>query len=327
VILWDANPSQEVPALLAHGDRVRGVTFSPDGMRIYSKSNNEQFIWDANNGDRIPGGKWDPPEEKNLVSPDGRWLASSDAEDVAVIDLQFKSLKVEEGFRIAKASVDIPWHHARADETYRAKQWYAATFHNAWLMRTKPNQAKYFDDLHRAYDNLKRQYSEKARDVVLPSVVSAALALPRGNLLPELTAKQAQIFNSQVWERVVTADAFKRTPLTESELLRFRDLIRQFPEGVYYNTLGTAEYRAGNFEEAISAALKSIELTPQQDQSTEAPYPGDFAILAMSHFKLGDTKTAAEYRQKMEAGVSLDAYKGDGECKSFAAEVNAVFAQ
>lgn len=79
-----------------------------------------------------------------------------------------------------------------------------------------------------------------------------------------------------------------------------------------------------NSDECIAAAKKSIELTPKEIDSATL-VPGDYAIVAMSHFKLGDKEKANEYRMKYDDTMKLDAFKSDAESKSFGEEVEELF--
>ncbi len=110
----------------------------------------------------------------------------------------------------------------------------------------------------------------------------------------------------------------KKPPLTDQELSLCRELIRQQPRDIYNNTLGTAEYRMGNYQQAIDAALRSVELSPKV-------LPGDYAILAMSFSELGQTESANDYREKFHDSMKLDEFKDDEEYKSFSAEVEIAF--
>ena len=85
------------------------------------------------------------------------------------------------------------------------------------------------------------------------------------------------------------------------------------------------EYRFGNFEDAISAALISVERTPKEDSRYDSPFAGDFAILAMSYFKLNNNEKANVYRDKLKKAMKLDEFKDDEDCLSFLAEVNELF--
>ena len=83
-------------------------------------------------------------------------------------------------------------------------------------------------------------------------------------------------------------------------------------------TLATVEYRMGSYQEAIQAALKSVELSPQA-------FPGDYAILAMSYSELGDTENANDYRKRFHESMQLNDFKNDEDCKSLSSEVERTF--
>jgi Flp pilus assembly protein TadD len=60
----------------------------------------------------------------------------------------------------------------------------------------------------------------------------------------------------------------------------------------YWNTLGVAQYRDGNFEQAISALQKYREL-----RTTDAEWSNPF-LLAMAHWQLGNKDEAREWFDK-----------------------------
>jgi uncharacterized protein HemY len=58
--------------------------------------------------------------------------------------------------------------------------------------------------------------------------------------------------------------------------------------GNFWNTLGVAHYRVGEFEKAVADLERSISLRSGGDSS-------DFLFLAMAHQRLGDTSTARKW--------------------------------
>ncbi|MDB2686185.1 tetratricopeptide repeat protein, partial [Mariniblastus sp.] len=149
------------------------------------------------------------------------------------------------------------------------------------------------------------------------------LAAPKinKNQAHQINKNQAHQINKNTWESVKSPEAFAKNPLTKNQLAQYLDLIQQHPQDGYYNTLATAEYRMGNFKNAIAASLKAIKLLSKE----ASPFPRDFAILAMSHFKLGEMDKADEYREKLDEAIKLDIFKDDQECKSFLKEVEDLF--
>lgn len=74
----------------------------------------------------------------------------------------------------------------------------------------------------------------------------------------------------------------------------------------------------GNYQDAIQAALRSVELSAQA-------FSGDYAILAMSYSELDETEKANDYRDRFPTSMKLDAFKNDETCKSFSVEVMRTF--
>lgn len=61
--------------------------------------------------------------------------------------------------------------------------------------------------------------------------------------------------------------------------------------GSYWNTLGIAHYRAGNFQEALDALQKSMDLT-------KGGSVWDWFFLAMAHWRLGHKEEARQWYNK-----------------------------
>jgi len=74
----------------------------------------------------------------------------------------------------------------------------------------------------------------------------------------------------------------------------------------------------GNYQEAIQASLRSVEL------STQA-FPGDYAILAMSYSELDEMEKANEYRDRFHTSMKHESFKNDETCKLFSVEVMRTF--
>lgn len=318
--IWDAPHHQETAILSAHSDTVTSVTFSLDGSRIYSESENEKLVWNVATRESLPDAMWAPPEVITNTSTDGRWFVTTELNHVVLVDLEYKNAPDEKARRTTKANFDSFWHQEQATSATAAKNWYAATFHYAWLLQNDPGQAPLFEGLHSSFQKLATQFELEERDIDLhlAMVVKESLKLPRGNQSPAIPSYEAQRINNATWQKVGTPDAFEQTPITDSELIQFRELVRQHPREIYYNTLGTAEYRMGNYREAIDAALKSVAMSPEA-------FPGDFAVLTMSYSRLGEFDDAKNYREKFNTSMNLDEFKNDKECMSLRLEVESMY--
>jgi tetratricopeptide (TPR) repeat protein/tRNA A-37 threonylcarbamoyl transferase component Bud32 len=82
--------------------------------------------------------------------------------------------------------------------------------------------------------------------------------------------------------------------------------------GKYWNTLGAAQYRAGNWKEAIAALARSMELRKGGDSSA-------WFFLAMAHWKLGEKEEARTWFDRAVQWMDKNQPKND-ELGRFRAE-------
>lgn len=181
--IWDAPHQHETAILSEHTDTVASVTFSLDGLRIYSESENEKLIWNVATRETISDAMWAPPEMITHTSPDGRWFVTTESNNVVLVDVKYKNVPNEKARRKTKASFDSFLHQKQATDATTAKNWYAATFHYAWLIQNDPDQASLYDGLQASFQELQSQFKLEGRDVELhlATVVKKSLKLPRGN--------------------------------------------------------------------------------------------------------------------------------------------------
>jgi tetratricopeptide (TPR) repeat protein len=188
-----------------------------------------------------------------------------------------------------------------------------------------PNQPVYRQNLGSHYANL-AEAAEGLKDGALLLQARRGLAELARSPEGELNEDYAEALNSLIWELVKhSPDAASRSLLAE-ELTNLRRMVEKFPRGLYYNSLGTAEYRMGNYQAAIDACAKSLELLPKE-QNLPGPHPGDLAILAMSHRQLGSAEEANKFRTQLDEAMKNESFKDDPECQSFAAEVAELFSK
>jgi tetratricopeptide (TPR) repeat protein len=124
--------------------------------------------------------------------------------------------------------------------------------------------------------------------------------------------RQALANNTEAWRLATHPEAKSRNPGRAVELAP--------REGLYWNTLGVAHYRAGNYHESIAALEKSRQL-----QAGELDAHNYF-FLAMAHWRLGHrdeaqmcrTKAAEWVRTNQEALKKIPMY--DDELRRFQAE-------
>ncbi len=184
--IWDAPHNHETAILSEHTDTVTSVTFSLDGSRIYSESENEKLVWNVATRETLPDAKWEPPEVITHTSPNDRWFVTAESNNVVLVDLEFKNTPDEKARRKTKARFDPFWHQEQATGATTAKNWYTAVFHFALLIKNDPGQAAFYDGLHSSFQKLASQFEQEGRDIELhlAMVVKESLKLPRGNEPP-----------------------------------------------------------------------------------------------------------------------------------------------
>ncbi len=310
VKLWDAVAGDEIRTLKGHTSLVTGVSFSQDGTRLYSESEEERLVWDTATVQQIENAIWGQPGVRQIKPANGRWLAVPSVHQVLLVDLELRNTAAEKAYRAFKAKPNAFWHMQQATKAASAKDWFAAAFHAAWMLKLKPDSWPAFELLRVSHDKLDPIVAR-----LLPSVVAESLTLPA----PPLTADSSESVNESLWKKLVVPG----TKPTGEELQRMKDICRVDPRGIYFNTLGVAMYRAGDYKAAIEASTRSSELTPKE-LGLPGPHAVDLAFLAMSHFQLGDRDTADEFREKLNVAMKLDAFKNDEECLGFVKEVDAL---
>jgi serine/threonine protein kinase len=130
-------------------------------------------------------------------------------------------------------------------------------------------------------------------------------------LLPSDT--QGDRFNAYAWHLAECPCPSLRDP-AQAVLLAKHAVARKPAEADYWNTLGVAHFRAGEFSAAIAALHQSMELGAGGG-------PLDWFFLAMSHWQLGDQARAHEWYAKAARWMEQRPPMNDGwfRCRTEAA--------
>jgi tetratricopeptide (TPR) repeat protein len=170
---------------------------------------------------------------------------------------------------IERNSRDAGAYHHRAHTHERLGQWREAIADYAKAIDLKPQNLSWRVCRGRAY--LRMGQKDKAAEDFRQA--------------GELKPKEA---NNLAWELANSPNVLLRDPGLAVELAQ--QAVRQAPkEALYWNTLGVAHYRAGEWEAAIKALEEAETLAP-------AKYFGFNALfLAMCHHQLGDSVKAKDY--------------------------------
>ena len=105
-----------------------------------------------------------------------------------------------------------------------------------------------------------------------------------------LAPRDARTENDLAW--MLVAHAETTAEQTAQALVWAKNAVELAPmEGTYWNTLGAAHYRAGEFPAAIQALEKSMELAKGGNSF-------DWFFLAMAHWQLGHSDNARKWLAK-----------------------------
>jgi serine/threonine protein kinase/Flp pilus assembly protein TadD len=114
-----------------------------------------------------------------------------------------------------------------------------------------------------------------------------AEALPLAARLVAVVPNNPAFQNQLAWQLATCPDLKLRDPARA--LQAAKTAVKLAPrEGNFWNTLGVAHYRAGDWREAIAAIQKSMDLRKEGD-------PGDWFFLALAHARLGEKDKARKW--------------------------------
>lgn len=208
-----------------------------------------------------------------------------------------------------KSSPQAEWHRERMEQAQSINDRFAAVFHASWLLKIDPTSRAGFDCLHQNYPS-----QVESSSCFFPPIVHEMLSIPQPPV-PKLSPTQAIAINRDIWNRSLAPSSL----LTESDIDWIKGVVRDFPKQEYFNTLGLAHYRKGNFNEAIDACETSMKLTIQRSGQT-AHDPIDLAVLVMANHRLGRKEEAIKYYRNLNNAMTNSRFKEDSRSAQFAAE-------
>jgi WD40 repeat protein len=304
--VWDAATGQPLTPPMSHAAAVLTAAFSPDGRLVLTASDDATArIWDAATGVPImPPLMHRDPLGSARFSPDGRWVlthsGSSQVWDVATGRPVTPALWPGQLTGGAQFSPDGRRLVATLNDG------------GALVCELKPDE-RTLDDLiqmAKVLSGTRVDASGAAVPLAMSELQEAYEALLRKapktfNATPEqvlgwhhrqagLHKLQSIVNNNLVWPLATSPDPRLRDPSRAVELAK--QAVELAPqEGGHWNTLGIAQYRAGDWKAAITALEKSMELLSGQQESFNTFF------LAMAHWQLGDKDEARRwYDQAVE---------------------------
>jgi tetratricopeptide (TPR) repeat protein len=126
--------------------------------------------------------------------------------------------------------------------------------------------------------------------------------------------KNAGRHNSLAWVLATWPDVRLRDP--GLAVAHAQKAVELAPSGDFWNTLGVAQYRNGEWKAALEALMKSVQLRKGGDS-------GDFFFLALAHWQLNEKDKARAWYDRAVAWMDKNQPQ-NGELKRFRAEATAL---
>ncbi len=314
--IWDSHSGALQLVLRGHEDIVRVVAFSPDDSILLSGSNDHTVrIWDAHDGKlRMTLRGHDGSVEAVAFDPAcSRYVSGSDDGTVRIWDAHDgECLLVLRGGGQAVTAVAVSPDGSRI----ASASWDGS-------VRYWETGADLIHDPIRSVHHLVEALFEKfvvAEDVVdhLRRDSSLAEDLRAAAIrIAELHGDDPEELNQLSWNviRVPGAGAESSAKAARWSEVACSD---RPEDGVLLNTLGIAQFRAGQLEKAVESLTRSDELNHGN--------PADAAFLAMAHRRLGHEPEAQAALDRLRTLMQQPKWAADSDNQAFAKEAEALFA-
>ena len=141
--LLDFPRSHETQLLRGHFQEIDSLSFSEDDQYVLAiDSLGKKITWELETRQLVKTANWEQFEIEKRRSSDGRWQVALSEGNIVLIDLEFKNSPEQRAYNKFQARVDPYWHAEMAVESEELKDWYAAAFHWAWVIKAlRKNQA------------------------------------------------------------------------------------------------------------------------------------------------------------------------------------------
>lgn len=166
------------------------------------------------------------------------------------------------------------------------------------------------------------------RDSLVSDMIEAVRAKPNLSedvremaiLLARGRGEQTNHLNSGVWSTVRFGSA---EPAVARRMVRQALRVNEiWPNNhSFVNTLGVAQYRAGDFEDAIATFRRGMEIGKSR---FPVGHPSDLTFLAMSLAKLGRMEEAKDVLEQVRVLMKIPEFADDTENQSFVREAESV---
>ncbi len=329
VKVWDAVSGQQTLTLKGHTEMVQSVAFSPDGRRIASASwDGTTQVWDAGTGQETLTlrGRSGAAVLSVVFSPDGRRIASGDADGTIKLwettpwtadeRATREAMRIVEGLFAQDLPVAEVITRIRRDTISHEVRDRALGLAESQGRTLAIRQAERL--VKRLFDGplIREEALESLRaDATLSeSVRSQALYVAQHYPL------NGQRLNEESWEVVRWQS---KEPAAYLKALRQAEAASGLDpnNGMYLNTLGVAQYRAGSYQAAVATLTRSDQINSQAFGSSD---PADLAFLAMAQFRLGEIRKARALMGRLTEAMKNAKWAQDPSAQEFQRETESI---
>jgi WD40 repeat protein len=139
--VWDSQKSQDILTLKGHTGFVHSVAWSPKGQKVFAwDAAGKVLAWDTTTGHPTAA---DNPSQRPApgpaTSPDGRFSAKPDGNQVRLVDLRQAAT---EAWPFPDAGERKAYHTEQANLAEKEKQFFAVAFHLGRLLLDDPDNAE-----------------------------------------------------------------------------------------------------------------------------------------------------------------------------------------
>jgi WD40 repeat protein/tRNA A-37 threonylcarbamoyl transferase component Bud32 len=335
VQVWDTATGQELLQLVGHTGGVYSVSFSPDGNRLASASGGvnrggvrlpgELKIWDMLTGQEIltlQGGEAQAPSL--AYSPDGRRLAVSGDRDVLIWE---GAATASDTLREARSWVRFLGTQGLSRDAVQARIREDATVDDGVRQQALLLVEPFWQSrVHREAEDVVRSLFRTP--LFRPEVVAQVQADPA---LSEPVRRKALALAEHHVEDPIAFDrasrgVVRRPGAAPAAYRRARDqaelACRLLPfVGAYHTTLGMAQFRLGQYAEALTTLTRADELNRMAQGSS---VPADLALLAMTRWHLKANGRAREDLERLRATLREPKWSRNEEAQSLLKEAEAL---
>jgi WD40 repeat protein/tRNA A-37 threonylcarbamoyl transferase component Bud32 len=333
VKVWDAFTGEKCLTLSGHTIDVHGVAYSPDGRRLVTaaggttrggeRSNCEVKIWDALTGQEILTLHGTAAQAPCVTfDRDGRRLAASG--DAAVTIWEEAPLAAELAEQRQAASL-VKFRFAQSPDPgeVSARVRDDATISDAVRQRA-------LTLVEPIWRSRVRQEAEKEVRPLFGKPLFRAEVLAHLRADPALSepVRQEALALAERWVESPTAlnragRAVACRPGADPAAYRLAAeragiACRLMPfEGSYHTTLGMAQYRLGQYQEALATLTRADEFN---QAAQGGPVPADLALLAMTSYQLREKDRAQANLNRLREAMQVPKWSRNDEAQSLLSE-------